>query len=54
LSGYDPDEEEDEFEELQEKLAHPENLVSSYLLIPSFRTFKQGYQMGLRKESPKM
>lgn len=26
LSGYDPDEEEDEFEELQEKLAHPENL----------------------------
>lgn len=28
LSGYDPDEEEDEFEELQEKLAHPENLVS--------------------------
>lgn len=26
LSGYDPDDEEDEFEELQEKLAHPENL----------------------------
>lgn len=32
LSGYDPDEEEDEFEELQEKRAHPENMVgSSYL-----------------------
>ena len=29
LSGYDPDEEEDEFEELQEKMAHPENLVRS-------------------------
>jgi hypothetical protein len=30
LSGYDPDEEEDEFEELQEKLAHPENLVKTF------------------------
>ena len=27
LSGYDPDEEEDEFDELQEKAAHPEQLV---------------------------
>lgn len=26
LSGYDPDEEEDEFDELQEKLAHPEQM----------------------------
>ncbi len=29
LSGYDPDEEEDEFDELQEKAAHPEQLVST-------------------------
>jgi hypothetical protein len=27
LSGYDPDEEEDEYLQLQEKLAHPEQLV---------------------------
>ena len=36
LSGYDPDEEEDEFEELQQKLAHPENLVCTpYLICPT-------------------
>jgi len=29
LSGYDPDEEEDEFDELQEKAKHPENMVRS-------------------------
>jgi len=27
LSGYDPDEEEDEFDELQEKAKHPDQMV---------------------------
>ena len=33
LSGYDPDEDENEFEELQEKLANNEEMVRYFLKI---------------------
>ena len=32
LSGYDPDDDEDEFQELQEKLANQEEMVSVHFL----------------------
>ncbi len=41
LSGYDPDEEEDEFDELQEKAAHPERLVRRFSF--SFSVFLNGF-----------
>ena len=33
LSGYDSDEEEDEFEELQEKIANNEDMVRKFYLF---------------------
>ena len=35
LSGYDSDEEEDEFEELQEKIANNEDMVRIFYLFVS-------------------
>ena len=37
LSGYDSDEEEDEFDELQEKLEHPEDMVSLFWILEHIR-----------------
>ena len=39
LSGYDPDEDEDEFEELQEKLANNEEMVKWFYLKISWNWF---------------
>ena len=47
LSGYDPDDDEDEFQELQEKLANQEEMVRLYfdleILLKNYRLNKNSY-----------